>query len=441
MSSGLEYWKKCKVHLKENVLSYGVYQKWISPVLFLNEKEDEIVLGLPKNLSLEEFSLAYLGLIKNYFELKIAKSIQVKVKKIIRLRQKISVLPESEVITNTYLEPTFSFEQFVIGDHAKFVYKACYSIFENLKKPQFNPLFIYAKQGLGKTHLLQAIGNEMQIQDSSLKVRYVDCPLFHQDFVKALKDNKGSTFFEYYCKYVDVLLFDDIHFLASKWGTQEEFFHIFNILYQSKKQIVLTSVEPPKALNGIEERLVSRFQSGLMVDIQTPRQETREAIVQKKLEESNLTVENDAIVLIAESVKERIPLIGSVVKQMLMWSSSGRKLTLNVVCRIIESVVGKTNSKHLSIGEILKIVCDYLDVKESLVISKMRGNKKNVEARQIVMYLIYKKELATLQTIGKTFSNRDHSTVKKSIDAIQRKIEVDDFFGKKIETLIQKIDE
>lgn len=326
-----------------------------------------------------------------------------------------SVETISEVTNNTPLfnfNPKYTFDNFVVGNSNKYVYAAAFGVAEH-PFSKINPLFIYGGVGLGKTHLLHAIGNHLRKTDPNLKVLYVTCEKFTNDYIESLRSPHQQAISKYREKYrnVDVLMIDDIQFISNKTGTQEEFFHTFNDLYQNNKQIIIASDRPPKELSSLEERLISRFSMGLIQDIQTPDFETRLAILQKKAQQEHYNVDNAVINFIAEQFDSNIRELEGMLSKVCFYSSlMGQKTaTLDIVEEALkDSIV--SNKQTLTTDSILDSVCKYFNVDREEILGKKK-NKEIVEPRQMAMYLMCEMLDLPLTSIGQFFGGRDHTTV------------------------------
>ena len=308
--------------------------------------------------------------------------------------------------------PKYTFDNFVVGNSNKYVYAAARGVAEH-PFDKINPLFIYGGVGLGKTHLLHAIGNYLTKHNPELKILYVTCDQFTRDYVESLKSSNMQANIEYKEKYrsVDVLMIDDIQFIANRTGTQEEFFHTFNDLYQNQKQIIIASDRPPKEIASLEERLRSRFSMGLMQDIQTPDFETRLAILQKKALQDKYSVDEEVINFIAERCDTNIRELEGMLSKVSFYASLTGKpsATLEDVNEALKDQV-TTTKQSLTADRIIDCVCKYFSISKDDLVGKKK-NKEIVEPRQICMYLICEMLDLPLVSVGQIFGGRDHTTV------------------------------
>ena len=303
----------------------------------------------------------------------------------------------------------YTFENFVIGSGTELAFAAATAIANN-PGTHFNPLFIHGGTGLGKTHLMQAIGNQISRQHPQKKVCYVTTEQFTNDLIGSIRDNRTPDFKLKY-RSVDVLLVDDVAFLAGKESTQEEFFHTFNTLYDLKKQIVLTSDRSPKEITTLEERLRSRFEWGLITDIQPPNLETRIAILKRKIDVNNIYIADDVVTYIADNVTDNIRrLEGALIRLLAFASLTGREMTLEMANEALFSYFQGHSTGPVKIADVMSTVADAHDMTVDQLKSKRR-TQDLARARQIAMYLARELTDASLNQIGMAFGNRDHSTV------------------------------
>jgi len=332
------------------------------------------------------------------------------------------------------LSGRYVFNTFVEGPNNQFARAAALSVAKSPGQTSFNPLLIYGGVGLGKTHLMQAIGNQVLSKQINAKVKYTTSEKFTTDFVSAIKSNKTSEFSSRY-RECDVLLLDDAQFLQKKEQTQEQFFHTFNELYQRGKQIVLTTDRHPSELYGLKDRLVSRFQSGLTVDIQKPNLETRIAILQSKAEQDSLDIPDEITEFIARNIKDNIRVMeGALVKLLAYSSLFHMPITLDLARKVLKETLGRDDIKVLNIEDIIRGVSGATNVSENKLIS--RGRTMEVaQARQIAMYLCRELVGTSLGDIGMHFGGRDHSTVIHACRNIEKKMAIDSTFNIKVQSV------
>mgnify|MGYP000194214957 FL=1 len=324
------------------------------------------------------------------------------------------------------LNANYTFENFVEGDCNRLARSAGYAVAAKPGGTSFNPLMIYGGVGLGKTHLAQAIGNEIKRSMPDKLVLYVSCEKFTQQFVDALKNNNINDFVNCY-QAMDVLIMDDVHNFAGKEKTQDIFFHIFNHLHQSGKQLIVTSDKAPKDLAGLEERLLSRFKWGLSADLQVPDLETRMAILKKKMYADGIDLPGEVIEYVAHNIDNNVRELEGAMVSLLAQSTLNRKeIDLNLAKSMLKNFI-KNASKEISMDYIQKLVCEYFEVPIEMVKSQTR-KREIVQARQISMYLSKSHTKTSLKSIGAFFGGRDHSTVIYACQTVEDLIDTDKKF-------------
>lgn len=324
---------------------------------------------------------------------------------------------------NSNFNEKYTFDNFVVGKSNQFVYAAAKSVAENPGQ-KFNPLFIYGGVGLGKTHLLHAIGNYIKSAYPDKKIMYATCEKFTNDYIESLRANKDMANFEFREKYrnLDVLMIDDIQFISNKTSTQEEFFHTFNDLYQRQKQIIIASDRPPKEIATLEERLRSRFTSGLIQDIQTPDFETRVAILRKKAQQEKYSIDDEVINFIAEKIDTNIREMEGILSKVFFFATLlGKKsATLEEAYEAMKENMDEIK-EGLSPDMVIDTVCKYFNISKNDIVGKKK-NKEIVEPRMICIYLICELLDLPLVAIGKKFGDRDHTTIMHARDKITEQI-------------------
>ncbi|WP_276362294.1 chromosomal replication initiator protein DnaA [Daejeonella sp. H1SJ63] len=324
------------------------------------------------------------------------------------------------------LNQNYTFENFIEGDCNRLARSAGYAVAGKPGGTSFNPLMIYGGVGLGKTHLAQAIGNEIKRTLTDKLVLYVSCEKFTQQFVDALKNNNINDFVNFY-QAMDVLIMDDVHNFAGKEKTQDIFFHIFNHLHQSGKQLIITSDKAPKDLSGLEERLLSRFKWGLSADLQVPDLETRMAILNKKMYSDGIELPSEVIEYVAHNIDNNVrELEGAMVSLLAQSTLNKKEIDLNLAKSMLKNFI-KNSSKEISMEYIQKLVCEYFEVPVEMVKSKTR-KREIVQARQISMYLAKLHTKTSLKSIGAFFGGRDHSTVIYACQTVDDLIDTDKKF-------------
>ncbi len=327
--------------------------------------------------------------------------------------------------TNDFsLNPRYTFENFIVGKTNELAHAAALAVTE--KPGRYNPLFIYGGVGLGKTHLLQAIGHKMLEMNSRTRVLYVTCERFTNEFIHAVRNGRGKEFKDTY-RNLDLLLIDDIQFITGKEGTQEELFHTFNTLHQSNKQVVLSSDRPPKAIQGIEQRLASRFEWGMMVDISTPELETRVAILESKCKEKQYELSRDILSYVASAVHSNVrELEGALNKIIAYHQFKNIRPTIESVRELISSFNAAASTKRtLTPKHLLDTVATYFDLAIPDLLGKCREKRLSFP-RQIIMYLMREELNSSYPTIGRLMGGRDHTTAIHAYTKIQKDLEDDE---------------
>jgi chromosomal replication initiator protein len=361
--------------------------------------DDDLEIAMPQQLN---------GAIKNPFIIPGIKKVQI----------------------DSQLNPKLTFETFIEGECNRLARSAGQAVASRPGGTAFNPLFIYGGVGLGKTHLAQAIGNQVKESLKNKTVLYVTSEKFTTQFVEAIRNNATNDFVNFY-QMVDVLILDDVQFFSNKDRTQDIFFHIFNHLHQSNKQIILTSDRPPKDLQGLEERLLSRFKWGLSADIQAPDYETRLAIVENKIYADGISLAREVVEYVAYNISDNVrDLQGAVISLIAHSTLTRKEIDLSLAKDILKNFV-KHQSKELTIEQIQKLVCDHFDMPVDVLKSKTR-KRHIVQARQISMYFAKNMTGTSLANIGRHFGGRDHSTVIHACQTVNDLMETDSKFKDKV---------
>ncbi|MDI6703736.1 MAG: chromosomal replication initiator protein DnaA [bacterium] len=441
MDSGI--WEKTISIIQKELKNQGV-EAWLKLTKFLDYSQDEIVIGVLNNFLIERLS-QYKGLFEEVLERLNQKPTKIRfvVSKEISLDNNIEDTTIKTTPKNGFRgNPKYTFENFVVGESNRFAHAACLAVSKNPSKT-YNPLFIYGGVGLGKTHLMHAIGQavEKDKNKKGLKIFYTSTEQFTNEFIDSITQGKPLTGFRNKYRNIDILLIDDIHFLAGKESTQMEFFHTFNTLYESHRQIVISSDRPPKEIPTLEERLRSRFECGLITDIQPPDFETRYAILKKKAESGNIKIQDDVIYFIASRIKYNIrELEGALIRVVAYSSLKNRPIDLPLARDILKDVLveEKEGLKHISIDLIQRKVAKYFKLSPN----DMKVKKRNVSVsfpRQIAMYLSRELTNCSLPEIGREFGGRDHTTVMYAYEKIKNRIKDDPDFNKEIDKIINEL--
>jgi len=322
------------------------------------------------------------------------------------------------------INPRYTFENFIVGENNELARAACFAVSQNLGKI-YNPLFIYGGVGLGKTHLLQSIGNEVLTSDPTRRIKYITSERFANELIDSIRNQTVNDFKSAY-QAIDLLIIDDVQFLAGKEKTQNEFFHIFNALYQINKQIVISSDRPPKAIATLEERLRSRFEGGMIADIGKPDLETRIAILKTKSAERNFHFDEEAIRYIAENVKSNIRELEGALNRIIAECEFNKKLpTLKFVQQALSEIISSGKKKGVQPQHVIAAISQYFNISSKGLMEK--GRKKEVAyARHLAMYLMRSELNVSYPSIGNHFGGRDHTTALHAFEKISKDLEVDE---------------
>ena len=430
-------WQKITDCLKGEITIIS-FNTWISPIKPVYIENNTLFLEVPTDFHKTYLQTNLHELLKN--TIKYVKNADLDVKYLLpeeAKKQEETKLPGQKNIdeTPTGLNPRYTFENFVIGNNNRFAHAAALAVAESPAKA-YNPLFLYGGVGLGKTHLMHAIGHYILQQHPDQKILYITSEKFIIDFINAIKEQgaEGNNAFRKRYRNVDVLLVDDIQFIAGKEGTQEEFFHTFNTLYEANKQIIISSDRPPKDIEPLEDRLRSRFEWGLTADVQAPDYETRIAILSKKAQLDGITVPDEINAFIAERVDSNIrELEGSLNRVLALAHLNNKPLTLDLAKEALKDITNAP-TKTITIDLIQKVVSKYFGIK----VEDLKSTKKSADIaipRQIAMYLCRDVANMSLPKIGFEFGKRDHSTVIHACNKISKNIEDDPDLNKKIDEI------
>ena len=349
------------------------------------------------------------------------------------------VTPEDKPGDDSSLNPKYTFDTFVVGNNNRFAHAAALAVAES-PADAYNPLFIYGGVGLGKTHLMHAIGHYMLSQNPTTRVKYVTSEIFMNEMVNSLNKKTQAEFREKY-RNIDVLMMDDIQFLTGKVGTQEEFFHTFNALHSAGKQIIISSDKPPKEIAKLEERLRSRFEWGLIADINKPDLETRVAILQKKAEDELLRVDDEVLTMIAERVASNIRELEGCLTRLVAYSSlTGRPIDAQLAEEALKEIFARSEPRHVTCEDVMEAVATYYNV----TVDDLKGPRRSREVavpRQIAMYIAREIVGAPLTMIGENFGGRDHSTVNHACQKVDREMKASPTLNNLVNDLMQQLQE
>lgn len=412
--------------LLKNEMTKVSYDTWIKDLTILGKEQNTYILGVTSDFQKEAIMTRNYPLIVNTFKYITNTECDIAVREVgantSNLQQKNSALDSVSSISgysSSFLNPKYTFDTFVVGNSNRFAHAAALAVAE-APASSYNPLFLYGGVGLGKTHLMHAIGNEILKHDHSAKILYVTSEKFTNQLINAIRDNTTENFRNCY-RNVDVLLIDDIQFIAGKERIQEEFFHTFNTLHESGKQIILSSDRPPKEMKLLEDRLKSRFEWGLIADISNPDYETRLAILRKKAQSDNIVIDDMILSNIATKIDTNIRELEGVLNKMIAKSSlTHSPLTLEMAEKAINDIISQ-KEKVVSAEAIQEVVAKYFNINAKDLKSSKRSNDL-AYPRQIAMYLCRDVAQMQLARIGECFGKRDHTTVMHACRKIEAEI-------------------
>lgn len=419
------FWQGAQEYLKD-ILSVSSYRSWVEPVIPTRIGQRTITLVVPNPMTQKywenhltnyilQYSYEHYGqeYLPEFVVRKQPQKDNVSQSKINDQSQETIPLP---IFSESKLNPSYTFDSFVIGEGNKMAAGAALAVCDGPGKT-YNPFLIYGGVGLGKTHLMQAIGNEILKRNPQLKIKYATSESFVNDFITSIQNGSQKTFREMY-REIDVLLIDDIQFLSKKDATQEEFFHTFNELYNNNKQIVLTSDRLPNNIANLEERLISRFKWGLSTDITPPDLETRIAILRKKASSDQLDVDSESLTYIASNVDTNIrELEGALMRVIAYAAIEGKEINSQLAAEALSSIIDHKQESIVSAESIIQISSKYFGIPIELILGKKR-KKEIVYARQIAMYLTRQETELSFPKIGEAFGNKNHTTVIHAYEKI-----------------------
>ena len=431
-------WEKTLQLIKGEVstASFNAFFKEIKP---LKQISNELIFLAPNEFIQNILENRYLNLIESCVSQLSLKKYQIKFILDEREIQDTNEEHKSNTIKKSYpnLNPKYTFDTFVIGNSNRFAHAACVAVAESPAKA-YNPLFLYGGVGLGKTHLMHAIGHHIMCQQEDPKVVYVSSEKFTNELINSIKNDKNEEFRNKY-RNVDVLLIDDIQFIAGKEGTQEEFFHTFNALHEANKQIIISSDRPPKEIPTLEDRLRSRFEMVLITDIQPPDFETRIAILRKKAQLENINVPNEVMTYIAKYIKSNIRELEGALTRVVAYSSlTNKNISLELATEALMDIISSPKSEEITVNIIKEKVSEAFNIKMDDFNSKKR-TRTIAYPRQIAMYICRELTDLSLPKIGSEFGGRDHTTVIHAHDKISKDIEENQQIKEKIDKIISDL--
>ena len=443
-------WKKV-TDLLAGEISEVSLKTWILPMKPVYADDKIFILSVPDSFSYT-YVIQWQNLIVNTFSIVCSRTYEVRMavkdsQEIIEaLRRQTS--PTSSDVSSAYPEeihrtaaqmnPQYTFEAFVVGSGNRFAHAACVAVAEKLGGRNYNPLFLYGGSGLGKTHLMHAIGNYVTVKHPEKKVVYVQCEQFVNEFISAIKEISYDDFREKY-RNADLLLIDDIQFIEGKEQMQIEFFHTFNALHESGKHIVMTCDKPPQSLASLEERLRTRFSSGLIVDIQPPDYETRVAILKRRAQQNNVNVPEDVFDYISANIATNIRELDGAFNTVLAYSLLAGSIDLEVAAAALKDIIQPRPIRQLTSQMIMEIVARYYNVTVNEILSSRRSKDITVP-RQIAMYLCRFVLNMTFPKIGDVFGGKDHTTVIHACNKVSADLNaVTSLFSRDVEELKKRL--
>lgn len=437
-----DIWNNSLSKIEEKVGS-NVADLWFRPIKLFQFKEQQAIIDVPNKFFRDWIEDNYpdiiaesIGIIMGYpisVRYKIAEKVDPLIKK---MDMKLESRKQKLASKGIYLNPKYTFENFVVGQSNQFAQAAAKAVSEAPGKT-YNPLFIYGGVGLGKTHLINAIGNAVVDKIQERIVLYVSSEQFTNEVVAALRHDRMGELKEKY-RNVDILLLDDIQFIANKTATQEEFFHTFNALYEKQKQIVISSDRPPKEIDAITDRLRSRFSMGLIADIQPPEMETKAAILFKKAANERITISEEVVYYLAARIKSNIrELEGCLIRLGAQAALTGNPIGIEMAKNILRDLI-EDDERPVTVEQIQRVVCEHFHIK----VADMKAKKRTKEIalpRQIAMYISKLFTNLSLSDIGKNFGGKDHATVIYAWKQIEEKRVKEEGFNRMIESLMRRI--
>ncbi len=468
-----EIWNNCLKIIKDNVPSIS-FRTWFEPIVPLKLEENVLTIQVPSPFFYEYLEEQYIDILRKTLRKELGENAKLEYSVVMEnsiysnnkpytvkfptnykteLKNKPVTVPinsEEKSIKNPFiipgikklhvdprLNPDNSFANFVEGECNRLARSAGDAVGDNPGGTAFNPLFLYGESGLGKTHLSQAIGIKVKEKFPEKTVLYVNANKFQTQFVESVRNNNKNDFLHFY-QMIDVLIIDDVHEFAGKEKTQDIFFHIFNHLHQSGKQLILTSDKAPVEMQGMEQRLLSRFKWGLSADLQAPDYETRIAILGQKIYHDGINISDEVIDYIASHITSNIrELEGALISLLAQSTLNKKEITLELAKQMIDRLV-KNSKKEISVDYIQKVVCDYFSLSPDLLQSKTR-KREIVQARQIAMYFSKTMTKSSLASIGAMIGGKDHATVLHACKTVNNLMDTDKRFKSQIESIEKKL--
>ena len=439
-----QIWEEALKIIEQEAPSAVSFETWILPIIPCAIDGNQLILQAENALAKDTLEKRYLPLLRT--AVKLVSKNEYDIVLLTEEEQRSGGLRKIDLSTekkktnaDRNLNQKYVFDSFVVGNSNRMAHAAALAVAENPAQA-YNPLFLYGNSGLGKTHLMHSIGHFILDKDPDARVLYVTSETFTNELINSIQNNKNEEFRNKY-RNIDVLMIDDIQFISKKEGTQEEFFHTFNTLYESSKQIIISSDRPPKEIKTLEDRLRSRFEWGLIADVQAPDYETRIAILRKKAERDNLTVPNEVMAYIAKNIASNIrELEGALTRIVAFATLTNQDISISLAENSLKDIFSENASTPLTPDLIQQVVAEHYNIR----VEDIQGSKKpkNIAfPRQVSMYLCRKLLDISLPKIGESFGGRDHTTVIHAITKIEKQLETDTALQKTILQLEKEIKE
>ena len=442
-----ENWEEIKETIKKEYdLSDISFNTWIAPLKFYDMEDNTVKIVIPSD---KAHAVSYISSkYKNYFQVSISEMFNQEFNVSFLLEKELNEKREKEEESYIYninsaranLNPKYNFDTFVVGSNNNFAHSAALAVAESPGEV-YNPLFLYGGAGLGKTHLMHSIGHFILEQNSDMKVLYVNSEQFTNEVIESIRSGNAASMTNLREKYrtIDVLLLDDVQFIIGKESTQEEFFHTFNALHTAGKQIILSSDKPPKEMETLDERFRSRFEWGLIADIQPPDYETRMAILKKNIENNDIDIDEEILKYIATNIKSNIRELEGALKQVIASSKLNKmELSLSLAEDALKDIIYPEAPKEITPELIMNVVAEHFNV-SAADISSSKRNSEFVLPRQIFMYLCRELIDIPYKSIGNLLGKKDHSTVMHGVDKIKKEIKENDDLRNKVDIIKKKI--
>ncbi|MBO8138434.1 MAG: chromosomal replication initiator protein DnaA [Desulfotomaculum sp.] len=441
----VESWQRVLEKLKKRLNKHS-FETWVSSLTPLGWHNGSILIEVPNHFSKDWLDERYTPLIKQAFIEDLNRDVNVQLILASEVPEELMGTTSGSTKhqsknniddSDSPLNPKYTFDTFVVGNSNRFAHAASLAVAETPAKA-YNPLFIYGGVGLGKTHLMHAIGHYIKQNNPNLKISYVTSEKFTNELINSIRDDDPASFRNKYRK-IDVLLIDDIQFLAGKERTQEEFFHTFNTLYEANKQLIISSDRPPKSIPTLEDRLRSRFEWGLITDIQPPDYETRIAILRKKAQVEGLEVPDETLAYIADKIRSNIrELEGALIRIIAFASLTNSSITPELAADVLKDILPPSKPKTITVKLIQEVVAKHFKIRPEDLKAKKR-TRTVAFPRQVAMYLSRELTDMSLPKIGEDFGGRDHTTVLHAYEKITNEMKKNVELQNTINTLIKKI--